>query len=143
VSEDTARTFFNTYFPTLGTILNTFIMINNHLAIYQIDRFCRADFNAQPAGDTSRAAYFLGLFPGIPATARDKHPDVSRNEFDNFLRAGSDTGPTAHTRRRIDHGKIIHHGDGMEGTDISALPKAYAGILTLFRPAEGKTDTGT
>ena len=143
VSEDISRAFRHTYFPTLGAIFYAFLMINNHLIVFQVDRLCRAHLDAHPTSDTPYLAELLDLFPRILGAARDPNPDISRNELDNLLRAGTDTGPTADTGHRIHFREVVNHGDGVEGTGLSTLPKAHAGILTPLRAPKGQISTGT
>jgi hypothetical protein len=122
--------FLHTNLFALRSIFNALFLINDHHVIFHADGLCRADLDAHFTGNTPNLAYSLHLFPGILGAARDPNPGISRDQFNNLLRAGAHTGTAAHTGQRIHHREVIHHGDGIEGASIRTLAKAYTGVST-------------
>jgi hypothetical protein len=143
ISKDLSRAFFHTHLTALRTILHTFLMINNHHIFFQVDRLCRADLNTHPARDTPCFADLLHLLTRLLGTARDPDSDVSRNEFNDLLWTGTDTGAATNAGHWIYHREIILHGDGIERANPGALPKTHTGIPTALWTAKGQVGTGT
>jgi hypothetical protein len=138
VSKDIAWTFLYTDLLALRPIFNALLLINDHHILFHANGLCRADLDAHFAGNTPNFAQSLYLFPRILGAARDPNPGVSRDQFNNFLRAGSNTGTAAHTGQRIHYREVIHHGDGIEGASIRTLAKAHTGICTPHGTAKGQ-----
>jgi hypothetical protein len=130
VSKDIAWTFLHTDLLAIRPVFNALTLINDHHIPFHANRLCRADLDAHFTGNTPNFAQSLHLFPRILRAARDPNSSVSRDQLNNFLRAGAYAGTAAHTGQRIYHREVIHHGDGIEGASIRTLAKAYTGIDT-------------
>jgi hypothetical protein len=132
-----------TFFLAFWSVFHAFFLVDSHNTSYFGNRIGRALFDAGLIMDTTDFADRFGDLGTVRGAAPDDDPVSLGNQLDDPFGAGADATATCHTLVRIDHRKIVHHGDRPKRARLSTFAKANTTVLASRWASKCYACTGT
>ena len=128
-------------FFALWSELHTLFLVDGHDPIYFGNRIGRALFDAGLIMNTPDFADRFRDLSAVRGAASDDDSVALGDQLDNPLGASGNASAAGHALVRVDHRKVVHHGNRIKRAGCNTFPKADTAVLARRRASKGQMCT--